>query len=97
MNEIDVAWYESKGNLNWAEVLKTIRDDVEGFVGDGGFEIFLEDGPNAEQPGEESESDEDDEEYKEVRETDRWTTAMIVPVVWSCRIPSTTQLPYLFQ
>lgn len=65
LNEIDVVWYESRGNLNWTEILRTIREDIEGFLADGGFEIFLgeEGGGTNVEKGEDSESDEEDEEY----------------------------------
>lgn len=65
---MDIVWYESKGNLNWTEVLKTIREDVSGFVADGGFEIFLgeETAGTATGEADDSDSDENDDEYKEV-------------------------------
>eukprot|EP00922_Rhytidocystis_sp_ex-Travisia-forbesii_P045610 GHVS01068054.1.p1 GENE.GHVS01068054.1~~GHVS01068054.1.p1 ORF type:complete len:908 (+),score=157.09 GHVS01068054.1:521-3244(+) len=44
LNELDIVWYENKQNLNWNVVMKTIREDVEGFVSMGGFEDMLGDG-----------------------------------------------------
>lgn len=48
--------------------MRTIREDIEGFLADGGFEIFLgeEGGGTNVEKGEDSESDEEDEEYNGV-------------------------------
>ncbi|OEH79253.1 transcription elongation factor fact 140 [Cyclospora cayetanensis] len=64
LNELEIVWYEGKQNLNWSAILKEIRDDPRGFVEDGGFDMFLGDGDESDQEGEESEDD-DDEEYAE--------------------------------
>lgn len=76
LNEMDIVWYESKGNLNWGEILKTIREDTAGFAEDGGFDIFLgddhpsgrkrgkkndRDGNGADEDDDEEDDDEDDE------------------------------------
>ncbi|XP_026190808.1 FACT complex subunit SPT16 [Cyclospora cayetanensis] len=69
LNELEIVWYEGKQNLNWSAILKEIRDDPRGFVEDGGFDMFLGDGDESDQEGEESEDD-DDEEYAEQSSSD---------------------------
>ncbi|KAL5719018.1 DNA helicase [Ranunculus cassubicifolius] len=54
LNTTDIKYYESRMNLNWRPILKTIIDDPEAFIEEGGWEFIFE--------GEESESDEDQEE-----------------------------------
>ncbi|AFZ81168.1 transcriptional regulator, putative [Theileria equi strain WA] len=59
LNELEIVWYEGKNNLQWVNILKTILEDAEAFVENGGFEGFL--GEDDEE--EESVDDETDEEY----------------------------------
>ncbi|CEM04056.1 unnamed protein product [Vitrella brassicaformis CCMP3155] len=61
LNELDIVWYEGKQNLNWPNILKTIKDDVEGFVEQGGFDYFL----GEEDESEEDDDDEEEDEYKD--------------------------------
>ncbi|CDJ57688.1 transcription elongation factor FACT 140 kDa, putative [Eimeria maxima] len=68
LNELEIVWYEGKQNLNWAAILKEIRDDPRGFVEDGGFDMFLGDNGSDEE-GDDSEDD-DDEEYAEQSSSD---------------------------
>lgn len=72
LNEVDIVWYESKGNLNWVEILKTIRDDLQEFVKDGGFDMFLSDTKpkttdDAEYSDASETTDEDDEDYEVIQ------------------------------
>eukprot|EP00371_Babesia_bovis_P001145 XP_001609792.1 transcriptional regulator [Babesia bovis T2Bo] len=59
LNELDMVWYEGKNNLQWTNILKTILDDVDAFVENGGFDGFL-----GESEGEEESLDDEDEEYE---------------------------------
>lgn len=64
LNELEIVWYEGKQNLNWNAILKQIRDDPQGFVDAGGFDMFLgDDGVSGEEG--DSDEDDDDEEYAE--------------------------------
>ncbi|KAK0591754.1 hypothetical protein LWI29_007409 [Acer saccharum] len=36
----DIKYYESKLNLNWRQILKTILDDPQSFIDDGGWEFL---------------------------------------------------------
>lgn len=64
LNELEIVWYEGKQNLNWNAILKQIRDDPQGFVDEGGFDMFLgDDGVSGEEG--DSDEDDDDEEYAE--------------------------------
>ena len=67
LNEMDIVWYESKTPLNWPFILKTIRQDVEGFIREGGFS-FLDDGGSEKDPQKATQledEDEEDEDYDE--------------------------------
>lgn len=60
LNELDIVWYEGKNNLQWANILKTILDDVEAFVENGAFDGFL-----GESESDEESVDDEDEEYED--------------------------------
>lgn len=53
LTSIEMKYYESKVNLNWKNILKSIKEDPEGFVESGGWN-FLD--------GDQTDSDEDPEE-----------------------------------
>ncbi|KAI4364642.1 hypothetical protein MLD38_020704 [Melastoma candidum] len=40
LDTTDIKYYESKLNLNWRQILKTITDDPQSFVDDGGWEFL---------------------------------------------------------
>ncbi|KAG6750357.1 hypothetical protein POTOM_044847 [Populus tomentosa] len=40
LNTTDLKYYESRLNLNWRPILKTITDDPEKFIDDGGWEFL---------------------------------------------------------
>ncbi|KAF2324072.1 hypothetical protein GH714_006485 [Hevea brasiliensis] len=40
LNTTDLKYYESRLNLNWRPILKTITDDPEKFIEDGGWEFL---------------------------------------------------------
>ncbi|KAJ4832790.1 FACT complex subunit spt16 [Turnera subulata] len=40
LNTTDIKYYESRLNLNWRPILKTITDDPEKFIEDGGWEFL---------------------------------------------------------
>ncbi|KAH7421678.1 hypothetical protein KP509_13G070600 [Ceratopteris richardii] len=40
MNSMNIKYYESRMNLNWRPILKTILDDPEKFIEDGGWEFL---------------------------------------------------------
>ncbi|KAE8728455.1 FACT complex subunit SPT16 [Hibiscus syriacus] len=59
LNTTDLKYYESRLNLNWRPILKTITDDPEKFIEDGGWEFL-----NMEVSDSESEnSEESDQGY----------------------------------
>ena len=55
---IDIKFYESKINLQWPAILKSIRENPEAFVEDGGWDFL-----DAEADDGDEESDEGDEEF----------------------------------
>lgn len=55
---IDVKFYESKINLQWPAILKSIREDPEGFVESGGWDFL-----DAEAGSDGDDSDDGDEEF----------------------------------
>lgn len=60
MNSMNIKYYESRMNLNWRPILKTILDDPEKFIEDGGWEFL-----NMEVSDSDSEnSEESDEGYQ---------------------------------
>ncbi|KAJ7544149.1 hypothetical protein O6H91_09G066200 [Diphasiastrum complanatum] len=60
MNSLNIKYYESRMNLNWRPILKTILDDPEKFIEDGGWEFL-----NMEASDSDSEkSEESDEGYE---------------------------------
>ncbi|KAJ7569137.1 hypothetical protein O6H91_01G063000 [Diphasiastrum complanatum] len=60
LNHMNIKYYESRMNLNWRPILKTIMDDPEKFIEDGGWEFL-----NMEASDSDSEkSEESDEGYE---------------------------------
>lgn len=60
LDTTDIKYYESRLNLNWRQILKTITDDPQSFVADGGWEFL-----NLEASDSESEnSEESDQGYE---------------------------------
>jgi nucleosome binding factor SPN SPT16 subunit len=41
LNQMDILYSEGTLNLNWAMVMNQIKQDVEGFVDDGGWAVIL--------------------------------------------------------
>ncbi|GLJ05022.1 hypothetical protein SUGI_0009560 [Cryptomeria japonica] len=84
LNSMDIKYYESRMNLNWRPILKTITDDPDKFIEDGGWEFLNmeasdSDSENSEESDqgyepsdieEESESDEEDSEDESLVESD---------------------------
>ncbi|CAN6980178.1 unnamed protein product [Brassica oleracea var. botrytis] len=60
LDTTDIKYYESKLNLNWRQILKTITDDPQSFVEEGGWEFLNLDGSDSESGG----SEESDKEYE---------------------------------
>lgn len=58
LDTTDIKYYESRLNLNWRPILKTIMDDPQKFIDDGGWEFL-----NLEASDSESEQSEEDEGY----------------------------------
>ncbi|CAN8246569.1 unnamed protein product [Cochlearia groenlandica] len=84
LDTTDIKYYESKLNLNWRQILKTITEDPQRFVEDGGWEFLNLDGTDSESGGSEesdkgyepsdveveSESDDEDSESESLVESD---------------------------
>ncbi|KAG2311110.1 hypothetical protein Bca4012_025566 [Brassica carinata] len=60
LDTTDIKYYESKLNLNWRQILKTITDDPQSFVEEGGWEFLNLDGSDSESGG----SEESDKGYE---------------------------------
>lgn len=70
LTSIDIKYFESKVNLNWKNILKSIKDDPEGFVEAGGWNFLDADQSDSEDEDGEEESDfapsgDDDESAEE--------------------------------
>ncbi|XP_010541908.1 PREDICTED: FACT complex subunit SPT16 [Tarenaya hassleriana] len=48
LDTTDIKYYESKLNLNWRQILKTITDDPQSFIDDGGWEFLNLDASDSE-------------------------------------------------
>ena len=57
MSSIEMKFFESKVNLNWKTILKTIKDDPEGFVDGGGWNFLDADAEDSDEDGEEDGSE----------------------------------------
>ena len=57
MSSIEMKFFESKVNLNWKTILKTIKDDPEGFVDGGGWNFLDADAEDSDASGEEEGSE----------------------------------------
>ncbi|OAO96872.1 GTC2 [Arabidopsis thaliana] len=53
LDTTDIKYYESKLNLNWRRILKTITDDPQSFTDAGGWEFLNQDGSDSESGGSE--------------------------------------------
>ncbi len=71
LTSMDIKYYENKLNLQWRNIIKSILDDPEGFLADGGWSFLDHDKSDSEEEEEEDEADEefqaesDDEEESE--------------------------------
>lgn len=59
LDEQNIKYYEGKASLQWNEVLKSIRDDLEQFYEDGGWSFLSVDGPDEGEGADPSDEDED--------------------------------------
>ncbi|GAV70889.1 Peptidase_M24 domain-containing protein/Rtt106 domain-containing protein/SPT16 domain-containing protein [Cephalotus follicularis] len=57
LDTTDIKYYESRLNLNWRQILKTITDDPQSFIDDGGWEFL-----NLEASDSDSENSEDSDQ-----------------------------------
>uniref|UniRef100_A0A6N2LJ88 FACT complex subunit n=1 Tax=Salix viminalis TaxID=40686 RepID=A0A6N2LJ88_SALVM len=65
LDTTDIKYYESRLNLNWRQILKTITDDPQSFIDDGGWEFLnLTQGyiPSDAEPDSETEEEDSDSE-----------------------------------
>lgn len=62
LDEQNIKFYEGPANLQWNEVLKKVRQDLEGFYEDGGWNFLSLEGPGG---GGEDGSDDEDEDSLE--------------------------------
>ncbi|KAG6553865.1 hypothetical protein Mapa_004782 [Marchantia paleacea] len=60
LNSMNIKYYESRMNLNWRPILKTILDDPEKFIVDGGWEFLNMEGSDSDS----EKSEESDEGYE---------------------------------
>lgn len=57
LTSIEIKYYESKVNLNWKNILKSIKEDPEGFIEDGGWSFLDQSQTDSEEEEGEEESD----------------------------------------
>jgi len=57
MSSIEMKFFESKVNLNWKTILKTIKDDPEGFVDSGGWSFLDADAEDSDEEEQEEGSE----------------------------------------
>jgi len=55
----NIKFYESRMNLNWRSIMKTINDDIEHFVEEGGWEFLNMEAADSDEDGSEEEESED--------------------------------------
>ncbi|CAK0786832.1 hypothetical protein CVIRNUC_010046 [Coccomyxa viridis] len=71
-----IKFYESKMNLNWKPIIKSIQEDPDGFIDNGGWNFLDAEGDGSDEDGEESEEEDefkpssDEEEDEESDEDD---------------------------
>ncbi|CAH9078968.1 unnamed protein product [Cuscuta europaea] len=76
LDTTDIKYYESKLNLNWRPILKTIIDDPQRFIDEGGWEFLNLDGSDSEtdntedSDGEFEPTDDEPESESEAEESD---------------------------
>ncbi|CAL8465250.1 g4785 [Coccomyxa elongata] len=74
LTSMNIKYYESKMNLNWKPILKSITDDPEGFVESGGWDFLDAEGGDDDEEGEDSEEEDefkpDSEEEEEAESED---------------------------
>ena len=70
MSSIEMKFFESKVNLNWKTILKTIKDDPEGFVDGGGWNFLDADAEDSDEDGEEDVSEFEMSEEAEAESSD---------------------------
>lgn len=78
LDTTDIKYYESRLNLNWRPILKTITDDPEKFIEDGGWEFLNLEGSDSESDASQesdqgytpSEMEEDSESEEEASESE---------------------------
>lgn len=73
LTSIDIKYYESKVNLNWKNIVKSIKEDPEGFIEDGGWNFLDVEGSESEDEGSQQSDfaptdDEDESEEEESSE-----------------------------
>ncbi|PPD81252.1 hypothetical protein GOBAR_DD21825 [Gossypium barbadense] len=79
LDTTDIKYYESRLNLNWRQILKTITDDPQSFIENGGWEFLnleasdsdSEQSEESDQEEEESEEDSEEEKGKTWEELER--------------------------
>ncbi|KAH7571270.1 hypothetical protein ACOSP7_013668 [Xanthoceras sorbifolium] len=81
LDTTDIKYYESRLNLNWRQILKTITDDPQSFIDDGGWEFLNLEASDSESDNSE-ESDQgyepSDMEEESVSEDDESDSASLV-------------------
>ncbi|KAK9903552.1 hypothetical protein WJX75_008667 [Coccomyxa subellipsoidea] len=74
LTSMNIKYYESKMNLNWKPILKSITDDPDGFVENGGWDFLDAEGGDDDEEGEDSEEEDefkpDSEEEEEAESED---------------------------
>lgn len=65
---LEIPFHESTVNLNWTKLMKTITDDPEGFVDEGGWSMIF--GGAGEDEEEEEDSDDESEAYESPNSSD---------------------------
>jgi len=70
LTSMNLKYYENKMNLVWKPILKTIKEDPEGFIADGGWEFLNMEASADEEEEEESEEFEPEESESEEEESE---------------------------
>lgn len=63
----DIPYHESPVNLNWTKIMKTILDDPDGFLEQGGWDFLSDEQPGSDQEGA---SDDDSEGFETPEESE---------------------------
>ena len=81
LNSCDICYTEGPQSLNWAKIMKTITDDLNGFFAQGGWTFLEADGEDGKGGGDEdSDAEEDDYDPEEEESGEEGKVVSVVSI-----------------